>query len=123
MITLQTIILILFTHWLFDFFLQTREMGNNKSKSNYYLAQHVGIYSLGLFFASFVIFPDKSWVDIGIFWIMINGASHFLTDYVTSRATSALYKEERFHEFFSVIGLDQMIHYITLFGTYIWLKN
>ena len=97
-------------------------MGNNKSKSNYYLSLHVGVYSLGLFFLSFVLFPGDTWA-YGFIWAVINGVAHFLTDYVTSRATSALYKEERYQDFFNVIGIDQMIHHITLFGTYIWLKN
>jgi hypothetical protein len=121
MIAIQTIISILFFHWLFDFFLQTREMANNKSKSNYYLGQHVGLYSFGLLLVSSFIFTNN--INEGLCWIGINGVAHFLTDYVTSRASSALYKEERFHEFFCIIGLDQLIHYVTLFGTYVWLKN
>lgn len=121
MINLQTIILILFTHWLFDFFFQTREMGNNKSKSNYHLALHVWVYSLGLLLVAPILFPMS--IICGIGWIFVNGLAHFLTDYVTSRATSSLYKEERYQDFFNVIGIDQMLHYITLFGTYVWFKN
>lgn len=122
MISIQTLIAILFCHWIFDFALQTREMGNNKSKSNYYLGQHVGVYLVGLLFLSFVLFPSDPW-GCGFIWSIVNAVAHFLTDYVTSRATSSLYKEKRYHEFFLVIGIDQMIHYVTLFGTYVWFKN
>lgn len=124
MITIQTIIIILFTHWLFDFFLQSEKIGKFKSTSNLVLSTHVGIYSIGLFLLSAIIFKHGvEWVTVGLSWVVINAAAHFLTDYVTSRATSALYKEQRYHEFFTIIGLDQFIHYITLFGTYVWLKN
>ena len=122
MITLPAIILIMFVHWLYDFFFQTDEMANNKSKSNYYLGQHVIIYAWGLLLVSPFLFPNN-WFFSGISWIVVNGVAHWLTDFVTSRATSSLYKEERYREFFNVIGLDQFVHHITLFGTYIWLKN
>jgi hypothetical protein len=56
-------------------------------------------------------------------FIPLNALAHFLTDWVTSRATSALYKEERYHDFFVVIGFDQLLHYVTLFGTFVWLTN
>lgn len=123
MITLPIIILILFNHWLFDFVLQNEDMAKNKSFSNYHLGKHVGVYTLGLFFLSFVLFQGETWNGFGIIWIIVNAITHFVTDYVTSRATSALYKEQRFHEFFVIIGIDQFIHYITLFGTYVWLIN
>ena len=121
MIQLYIIILILFNHWIFDFFLQTREMANNKSKSNYHLAEHVMIYALGLLLISPILFPMS--IVFALIWIAVNAVAHFFTDYVTSRATSALYEQKRYQDFFNVNGIDQMIHYITLFGTYVWLKN
>ena len=40
--------------------------------------------------------------------------THWLTDYFTSRLTSKLYKEERYHDFFVMIGFDQVLHYTQL---------
>jgi hypothetical protein len=36
---------------------------------------------------------------------------------VTSRITSRLWQEEREHDFFVVVGFDQLIHQVTLAAT------
>lgn len=108
-------------HWFADFFLQTHYMAINKSKCNTALASHVGVYGINLLFLSLLFLFPTCFIN-GIFWVAINMAAHFVTDYVTSRASSALYKEERFHEFFVVIGLDQFLHIFTLCATYLILK-
>lgn len=123
MITLYTIITIIACHWVFDFFLQDDQMAKNKSKCNFALFDHTFIYTVGIFTMAclnYILF-DKWYY--GLLFIGINSFAHFMTDWVTSRASSLLYKEERYHDFFVVIGADQMIHYITLFGTFIWLTN
>lgn len=123
MITYYTLITFLICHWIFDFHLQTDEMAKNKSKSNTALLDHVNTYVIGLWLMGFLnwkYFSGFGWIVV---FVIINYIAHFLTDWVTSRATSALYKEERYHDFFVVVGADQMIHYVTLFGTFIWLTN
>ena len=121
MISLYTIITFLLWHWIFDFHLQTDEMSRNKSKCNLALLNHVLIYSLGLCLMAWM---NIKYLDNLIYvFIPLNALAHFLTDWVTSRATSALYKEERYHDFFVVIGFDQLLHYVTLFGTFVWLTN
>jgi uncharacterized membrane protein len=126
MVSYYTIITLLLIHWIFDFHLQTDEMSKNKSKSNWALCEHVFIYTMGLgvmavLNISYFVGHLGNWSG-GVF-VLINCVAHFLTDWVTSRATSALYEKERYHDFFVVIGADQMIHYITLFGTFVWLTN
>lgn len=54
-------------------------------------------------------------------WLSINDLLHFGTDWVTSRMTASLWRQERVHDFFVIIGLDQFIHAITLIGTAWWL--
>ena len=120
-IHIYTLSLILFAHWVADFFLQTHHMATNKSKCNIALASHVGTYGFVFFVISLSLFPNC--LINGFLWVAINMLAHFATDYVTSRASSALYKEQRFHEFFVVIGLDQFVHAITLCGTYLMLNN
>ena len=139
---------LLFAHWIADFCLQTRWQASNKSKNNEALFNHVGVYTTVLGAATFFfpILTDQAY----IFFVALNGVLHFATDYVTSRMTSPLFMaqfdrvdivvpppltgpvEKRtearvmmkntfdLHNFFVVVGLDQLIHQITLAAT-LWL--
>ena len=110
MIELNTIIMILCLHFVSDFILQSNWMAQNKSKSNLALFTHVLVYSL-------------PFMLIGFWYAIINASLHFIIDYFTSRATSKLWKEEKVHWFFVVIGLDQTLHFICLFSTYVIIFN
>lgn len=94
--------LVLFVHWFADFICQTREMANNKSKSNRWLFYHVGVYTLIM-----SVFGFK--------FALINGSAHFATDFVTSRLTSHFWVEKDVHSFFAVIGFDQFLHVAILY--------
>lgn len=131
-ISIYAIVVILVCHWFFDWFLQTDEMSKGKSKSNFTLFYHVWVYLIGLAIMTTLILvgSDRGWgavinnkVEFALTFTLINAFAHFVTDWVTSRATSGLYKEERYHDFFVTIGADQMVHYITLFGTYALLAK
>ena len=114
--TILTIIFILISHFIADFIFQTNNMAENKSSSNIWLSKHIVSYTTVLFlsmaFFNFM-FLDFSYYSIIVF-SLVNGAIHFIVDYITSRATKRLYEENRMHDFFVVIGLDQLIHNITL---------
>lgn len=97
--------LILLIHWIFDFVLQSSWMAKNKSSSNIALFTHVAIYSL-------------PWLLLfGWEYSAINGCFHLIIDYFTSRITKKLWEQKRVHNFFVIIGLDQMLHLICLFST------
>ena len=72
---LNIVFLILLLHFLGDFILQSDKIALNKSSSNTVLLIHVTIYS-----SLFLIF--------GPVYALLNGALHFMTDWVTSRASS-----------------------------------
>ena len=108
MIELSTIITILCLHFVADFILQSNWMAQNKSKDNLALFTHVLVYSL-------------SFMLIGFKYAIINASLHFIIDYFTSRATSKLWAKGEVHWFFVVIGLDQTLHFICLFSTYLLL--
>ena len=109
------IYLILWAHWVADFVLQNDSMAKGKSHSNGWLSKHIAAYSSALLLAVFLgthaTFPHA------LAYTAVNGAAHFATDYVTSRMTSKLWKQQRVHDFFVVIGLDQAIHLTTLVAT------
>ena len=124
-------------HLVGDFFLQTDWMALGKSKSWKPLLAHTAIYSLC--FAYF-----------GLAFTLVTFFTHTLTDAVTSRVTSRLwfvktdpvvfkwadmkhyenewtdlyhvtFENTKRHWFFVCIGVDQVIHYVTLALTYNWL--
>lgn len=93
-------------------------MAINKSTSNRWLALHVFVYSVCFLPASLML-----GVSAGLAFCAVNFAAHFVTDYVTSRMTSSLWKQGRRHAFFVVIGLDQALHLTALFASYWWLSR
>lgn len=118
-----SLMLILAAHFLSDFVCQTHEMSINKSKSLLWLSYHVLVYtsvttlSWSLFFGYKMNDPITTIPMIFITTFI----SHWITDYFTSKWTSRLWTEEKVHDFFVVIGLDQLIHAITLIITFNYL--
>ena len=112
---------IVFVHWFADFVLQTHHMSVRKSSSNYYLTLHVTVYTFATVFLWALTLPfmveHVSFNGIWLSFIAIF-CMHWITDYFTSRWTNRLYKEERYYDFFTVIGLDQLSHYIQLSLTF-----
>lgn len=109
MTLLLTYLALLAVHWFADFVLQTHWQAQNKSKRIDALARHVAVYTLALAVASSPF--------IGALWapfVIVNGVLHFVTDFFTSRWSARLYAKQDRHNFFVVIGLDQLIHQATL---------
>ena len=115
------VLFILVVHWFADFVLQTHHMSTRKSSSNYYLTMHVSVYTFTTIVLWALVFPFTPlhitslgiWASFAVIFV-----THWVTDYFTSRWTSKLYKEVRFHDFFVVIGLDQVLHYTQLLLTF-----
>lgn len=91
-------IMLLALHFLGDFILQSDWMAINKSKDWKALLCHTMLYS-------------ACFVGYGAAFAIITCILHTLTDAITSRVTSYLWKKEARHWFFVVIGADQLIHY------------
>ncbi len=112
---------LLAAHWVADFVLQTHWQASNKSHNLDALGFHVASYTAYMAFASLVMFlatggEMRHWV----MFVLANCVLHFWTDFFTSRVTSKLWKDEEWHNFFAVVGLDQLIHQATLAWT-LWL--
>ena len=129
------LVAILIVHFIGDFLLQTRSMGLNKGKSIMWLSMHVGVYliallTFGIAFSGYVI-DDGNLIPI-VKWCLLNAVIHWITDFVTSKASGFCYlkmmkaeengKEGLKHfwqyHFWSVIGFDQLLHASALLITY-----
>lgn len=125
MITIQLLILILVTHWVGDFVLQTDDQAKNKSTDLGYLLEHTASYSLLWILSSFFMFEDADyitkWLKMGLF-VGITFLIHTLTDYFTSKLNKKLWDNKQVHYFFVSIGFDQILHYLQLTLTYLLLK-
>jgi hypothetical protein len=97
--------IILALHFVGDFVIQTDKMARNKSSSMAWLSYHVAMYSIGFF------------IFFGWKYALVNYVLHWITDFCSSKISSKYYKAGKIHEFFVVIGADQMIHMFCLFAT------
>jgi protein-S-isoprenylcysteine O-methyltransferase Ste14 len=116
MLMLYQVLALLGVHYVADFLLQSHWQAQNKSKNSGALMAHVMTYLACLVVAGPFVFPQAA-VTVGLGWCALNGWLHFCTDWVTSRWTSRLWSEQRWHDFFAAVGLDQLIHYATLLLT------
>lgn len=120
------------THFVADWVLQSNWMALNKSKNWIALYFHVLVYTAA--FATALLIAGRIGF-IGAF-TAITFITHFVTDAITSRITSKLWffgqvaggvnefyiKEPNTrYWFFVMIGLDQLIHYVTLAWTWRYL--
>jgi len=109
-------VIILLVHWLADFILQTHLQASNKSKNLIALLSHTFNYSIvWSIVILFVILPNL--FDLFLFFL-ITFITHTLIDYFTSKQTAKLYAIQDYHNFFVIIGLDQILHYLQLWFTF-----
>ena len=112
---------VIFAHWVADFVCQTHWQASNKSKNWNALTRHVASYTAVMGALCSPIFILRG---VAVYWaafVAITFAAHFVTDAITSRVTSRLYAKGDWHNFFVVIGFDQVLHYTQLFLTVAWL--
>lgn len=102
---MSELLILIWLHFIADFVFQSDKVAKAKSSDNVVLTIHVLIYSV-----PFLVF--------GLKFAMINYALHFITDYISSRATTKLWLAGERHWFFVVIGADQAVHMTCLFLTY-----
>ncbi len=108
MMSITTILLLFWAHWIGDFLFQTTYMSMKKSKSVKALLWHCLVYSM-----PFLIFGWRI--------TLLAGILHFPVDFITSKITNYLWWDKKVKWFFTVIGLDQAIHMTILVLTYKWV--
>jgi len=111
--------IIILIHFLADFSLQTNQQAQQKSISTNALFNHVGIYTTVWFLALIAIneIINFSLFDCLIF-CLITFVAHSTTDYFTSRIGKPYWEEHDYHNGFTVVGFDQMLHFFQLYYTF-----
>jgi len=126
-------------HYIADFMFQTENQAVGKSKSFEKLINHTFTYTV-VFYVFFLL-----WFLIGLamnwnlgwslsgshmYWFFpIIFVTHTIIDYFTSKITSKKFEKKQFYTgipnigAFSIIGLDQVLHYATIFATYYLLTK
>jgi hypothetical protein len=135
MLTLTEIFIIIIIHWFADFIMQDEKWALGKSKNWSDLLSHTITYSL-CWFIIVLLFgysnPNETtnwYVTNTLLFIGITFIAHTITDYFTSRIVSKKFENKQYGSSipnfgaFTIIGIDQVLHYIQLFSTYYLLKT
>lgn len=122
-------LMLIYAHYVADFICQSHNMATGKSTSNWWLSLHVITYMIVMlipcsmiFFFYGITFSGLAYVSIVnwqmiLYYVLINGALHWATDYYTSRWSRSYFQVQDYHNGFNVVGLDQCIHYTCLILT------
>lgn len=113
------VVWVLFAHWIADFIVQTRWMGNNKSTNQKAMLSHIATYSFTLLILLAPL-ATTAWLLMG--FVLINGVAHYATDSVSSKVTKWCWNNGHDHWFWAAIGLDQFCHVAVLVLTLGLLK-
>jgi hypothetical protein len=132
MLTLTEILLIIFIHWIADFICQDEKWALGKSKNWNDLLSHTAVYSI-IWMILGSILKATNIVDwnpgaLSLF-VLITFIAHTITDYFTSRIVSKKFATNHYGSpipnfgAFTIIGFDQVLHYVQLFLTYYLLTK
>ncbi len=131
--TLTEIFTIIIVHFIADFIFQDEKWAVGKSTSFILLTYHTFTYSVLWYFPILFLLKYNSNIElhilpyIPVIFALITFICHTITDFITSKITSKLYKQGKFGSaipnfgFFTVIGFDQCLHMLQLFLTYHYL--
>lgn len=123
---------IIIIHWFADFIMQDEKWALGKSKNWYDLLSHTFTYSCIWLIPIIFLFPNNwttsEYVISSLLFGFTTFVFHTITDYITSRIVSKKFEKQEYGSSipnigaFSIIGFDQVLHYVQLFGTY-WLLS
>lgn len=112
-----TFCIVLIAHYIADFPMQTEWTVLNKYKNHRALFMHGTTYTLLITAAVTPLLGVEDATKYGL----SNGALHYSTDFIFSRVTAHYRATLQPRKMFMAIGLDQLIHQITLAVTLFWV--
>lgn len=123
------ILMLLAIHFVADFVFQTGGQATKKSSANWWLTGHCIVYTIitGILFLVYCAIYNLDSVGLYFGFLGITFVCHWITDYFTSKVTSQKFNEKEYYTSipntgaFTIIGFDQLLHYIQIFITYQYL--
>lgn len=124
---LTDIIFLFVAHWICDFIFQDEDWALNKSTSIGALTAHVATYSsIMLFLTTFygMVASETFYILNYYYFTGITFAFHWITDYFTSKIVKRKFETNHYGSeipnfgAFTMIGFDQVLHYVQLFVTW-----
>jgi len=123
------IILILIAHFVADFIFQPHFIAVSKSYNIKHLIYHIIIYALAFFiifglswyFMFYIIgftITAEVWLQMAFGITIVNSVLHYIIDYFTSNISGYFWKKQDYHNFFVIIGFDQLLHISLLIISY-----
>jgi len=126
----ESLLLIFLLHFIGDFILQPYRMKIDKSRIPFVMATHIFIYSLVLFVGIWFFYGIK----VAFYYSVINGFIHFMIDSISSKVISNTSKDlkvepgtsplyERVNMYYPIIflGIDQLLHQLSLIITWFYI--
>lgn len=117
---------IVFTHWIADFIFQDEKWANAKSTSFKALVTHTIVYSFMMTIMWMFYFEQPFKI---LYFFLITFVTHTITDFFTSKIVKRKFKNQNYGSgipnfgAFTLIGLDQVIHYITITFSILFLEQ
>lgn len=123
------IILLLVAHFVADFIFQPHYIAISKSYDIKNLIYHIIIYALAFFiifglswyFMFYIIgitITAEIWLQMTFGITIVNSILHYIIDYFTSNVSGYFWKKKDYHNFFVIIGFDQLLHVSLLIISY-----
>jgi hypothetical protein len=118
---MKTFLFLVVIHWISDFLFQDEQWAINKSKNNKALLKHTFTYS-GIFFVSICAWTND--FSTSLIFFVVTFILHTVTDYISSRIVAYKFNKGEYCSkipnlgAFSIIGIDQVLHYFQLVITY-----
>lgn len=117
--SLTVILSIIIIHWFADFVMQDEKWALGKSKNWSDLLAHTTTY-MCFWILMWAFLP----FHLTLLFMVITFIAHTITDYFTSRIVSKKFSKQEYGSSipntgaFTIIGIDQVLHYFQLFITY-----
>lgn len=125
LISLIIVISVIIAHFFADFVCQAEIWALGKRKSIKLLLQHTATYSVVLTVLLLGILWINPWYIL--YFFIFNFFAHTIIDYFTSKVVGQRFEDKHLGSpipnlgAFTIIGLDQVLHYICIFGSLYFL--